>query len=166
MKDQASPSTPIRAILALVGAVLGFVVTVAVGAMILYVLSLIWQALFGVSRMRRAPLGAALAVFLVPLAGTVWGAAIGWNLHQYQFGDRVRTFLDARTMIDRAWMAWAIVWTAALGLIVPTFGAFWRGSRYWYLDNDGIATLLWWLLPIIGGFIVSRLVAWVMKGSR
>lgn len=153
-------------LLALVGGIIGLVTTIALGAVVLYLLSLAWQAVFGVSRMRQAPVGIALAVFIIPIAGAVWGAALGWNLHQHDIGSRVRKLVDTSSMIDRAWIAWGVVWSAGLAILIPTLGPFWRSSRYWYIEHDGIQTVLWWIIPIIGGYVVSRLVAWVMRGSR
>lgn len=105
-------------------------------------------------------------IAVLTIAGAYVGLSSGPHVKWHELLASLRTYLNTRSMIDRACMAWAVVWTAAIAVLVPAFGPFWRNSRYWYLERDGIATALWWLLPIIGGFVVSRLVAWVMRGSR
>jgi hypothetical protein len=162
------PSIPVRVLLAVIGGLVGLAITIAIGAAVLYILAMALEAMFGPYRVRRVGAKAGLALIVVPLAGAVWGVAIGWNLHQHKFGARLKPYLaiDTDSMLDRAWIAWAAIWSTATVILVPMVGPIWRGSSYWYFERDALATLVWWIMPIAGGFVFSRIVAWVMRGSR
>lgn len=166
--DQQTPKTPVRVVLAIVGGLVGLSITFVVGAAILYMLALALEAIFGPYRVRRVGGKVVLALIIIPIAGAIWGMVLGWNFHQYKFGARLMTQLaiDVDSIWNRAWIAWAGFWTAAMIVMVATLGAFWRDSYYWYFERDALPTLLWWLGPIVGGFALSRTVAWVMRGSR
>ena len=160
------PSTLVRLLYALLGAVFGLVVTVAIGTAILYMLHIVFEAVFGPFRICSVGAKAGLALIIMPIAGAVLGALVGWNFHQYDIGNRTQFFLNTSSMYDRASIAWAATWTTAFAVLILTLGPFWRDSRYWYLERDWLATALWWLVPIIGGFVASRMVAWIAKGTR
>jgi hypothetical protein len=103
---------------------------------------------------------------MMTIAGAFVGFSWGPRVSAREMSDALRLYFDSRGMMDRAWIAWAAVWLAAFSILIVVFGPFWRNSRYWDMERDGLATVFWLLCPIIGGFIVSRLVAWVMRGSR
>jgi hypothetical protein len=164
----APPPTLIRLMTALIGGILGLIIVIALGFAILFLTGSLIEAIFGPIRVVRVGAKAGLILIVVPLAGAVWGFVVGWNFHEYGFGTKLRPYLsiDHGSMLDRAWMAWAAIWTIILTLIILMRGAFWRNGYYWHANYDALPTFLWWLFPIVGGFLMSRIFAWVMRGTR
>jgi hypothetical protein len=69
-------------------------------------------------------------------------------------------------MLDRAWIAWGVVWTTVILLAFTVFDPFHRYSFYWWQSQDVVWFLMLWVGPILGGWALAHLVRWVANGRR
>jgi hypothetical protein len=121
--------------------------------------------LTGATRVRVRVVGV-LVVFAAPIIGAVVGAAVGWNFDTRSAVRRLQAFLDNASLRDRAWIAWGAVWTGVIVIAFTLFDPLGRYAfRYWQ-PNDLLSLAVVWIGPIIGGWIVTRLLAWVASGRR
>lgn len=162
---RSRPSTTIRAAQALLGGLLGALAAALAVLAFFLVLMLLIELVFGspIGRV-RVPAKALLAVVVAPIAGAILGGLYGWNLDANAARERLRGMLDAAPIFDRAWMAWAVVWTGGTLAAFVFFKPFDRSSvRYWRTD-DWLSFAAIWVLPIAAGWVIARLVRWVAAG--
>src|SRR5262245_37686777 len=138
--------TSVRVLSAAVGAVLGLA---AVGFVLL-----LHSSLFN-----PTTLSAKVAIVAV-IIGAVGGAALGWKFKP----ERLRRMLDAASLSTRAWIAWGVVWTAGTVIAFTLFALFRRYESLNWRARDVIWFVLIWAGPIVAGWAITRLVAWVVRG--
>ncbi len=160
-------STPIRFLQALIGGLVGAVGAVLAVYVALVIVTLLIQAVFGAPTGRVRSMGkAGLALLIAPVAGGIVGALYGWSFDRRIVAVKLRRALSNASMLDRACIAWAVVWTmiAFVGIGFIDFVS--RSSFYWWKVEDYVRALMIWLGPIVGGWVISKLVRWVMRGAR
>ncbi|MBV1694970.1 MAG: hypothetical protein KGP27_10965 [Hyphomicrobiales bacterium] len=137
------------------------------GLLIFFLFALLFEALFGPFTGRVRSSGkAGLALLIAPLAGFIVGSLYGWNFDSREFYDRIKQALDRASVFDRAWIAWAAMWStiAVVGMNFMDLVSPIPLTR-WSRDEFSRA-LLFWLAPIFGGWSTTKLVQWVLKGAR
>jgi len=92
-----------------------------------------------------------------------------------------RRFLGSASILDRAWIAWGIVWTTAMLIAITAFNYAPFGHSYvslhsiaysWTIRDqerflivqDVMSFLTLWVGPILGGWVLACLVRWVANG--
>lgn len=162
----ARSSIPVllRVLQSVVGAVLGAALAAAAAFALLYGLILLIETIFGSTPSRvRVPVKGVLAVAIAPIAGAILGAMLGWKLDARVAWRSGQQYLDTASFFDRAWMAWAVVWT---GFTLCAFAFFDPFGRYRWRVDEWLSFAATWMLPILGGWLVTRLVRWVGAGRR
>lgn len=149
---------------AIVGAVVGsLAATAALFVLLHIVMSLVEGS--GATRI-RVPVKGVLAVLIAPIAGAVIGALIGWRFDARVASDTLQRFLNTAPMLDRAWIAWGGVWTSVLLVAFTLFDPFGRYSFGQWRSGDVMWLVVVWAGPIVGGWVVARLVRWIASGRR
>jgi hypothetical protein len=159
--------TTMRILQAVIGVVLGAALATGVAFVLIYGLLLVIKMIFGTMPSHfRAPIKGLVAVALAPIAGAVLGGMYGWSFDARVAKVTVGLFLNSSPAIDRAWIAWGVVWTGVVLFTFAVFDPFDRSRfRYWY-DDDWLKLGAIWIVPIIGGWAVAKLVSWVAAGRR
>ncbi len=152
---------------AIAGAIVGGALAAAAVFAILYLFMFLVESIFGSMPSRvRVPVKGVLAAAVAPVVGAVIGAMLGWKYDARVAWQNAQRYLDGASVFDRAWMAWGVVWT---GLTLCAFAFFDPFHRYRinnWRDDDWFSFAAIWFLPIIGGWLTTRLVRWVAAGTR
>lgn len=159
--------TSVRVLQAVAGSVAGAIAAVSAIFVFFYVVVFLIELIFGSTSGRiRIPAKGILAVLIAPIAGAVIGAMFGWRFDVRDAVDGIRRFLDAASILDRAWLAWGAMWSAFTVIAFALFDPFGRYSFHSWLPRHLMWFAVIWIGPIAGGWLVTRLVRWVANGRR
>jgi hypothetical protein len=159
--------TFVKVLQAAVGCAAGAVAAMVTVFVFFYSVMYLIEMIFGSTPSRvRVPLKGALAALVAPIAGAVLGGAFGWRFDARGAADRLQRFLNTISMLHRACIAWGVVWTAVFLIAFTLFDPFdYYSFRYWG-PRDLVRFALLWVGPIVGGWVIARLVQWVSSGQR
>jgi hypothetical protein len=163
---RTQPSTAQRVGQALLGGLIGAALATFAVLAFFFLLLLLIEIVFGSPASRvRIPAKAVLAVILAPIAGAIIGGLYGWNLNAGEVADRLRNLLDRASIFDRAWIAWSIVWSGGTLAAFTFFKPFSRSSISYWRSDDWLSFAAIWIFPILGGWLIAKLVRWVVAGK-
>lgn len=164
-----SPSVPIalQLLQAIVGALIGSVVAAGLTLMAFYMVMTILDSVFGTftSHVRFSAKGV-LAGLIAAIAGAISGGMLGWKFNARVAADKLRQFLGSATILERAWISMGSVWTSLTFSYFALHDPFGRRTiENWRVD-DALWFANYWIGPLVGVWLASRIVMWVANGRR